>query len=137
MAKDIYHDSVRHALEKENWKISSDPLSFKVGEVSFRIDLAAEKMILAERENVKIAVEIKSFIEQSPLHAFHEAMGQYDNYLFALEEYEPDRILYLAVPIEAYYDFFQKPFIQKVLNRKAIKLIVYDPQFEKIDTWIR
>jgi hypothetical protein len=122
MAKDIYHESVRHALEKENWKISSDPLSFKVGEVSFRIDLAAEKMILAERENVKIAVEIKSFIEQSPLHAFHEAMGQYDNYLFALEEYEPDRILYLAVPIEAYYDFFQKPFIQKVLNRKAIKL---------------
>jgi XisH protein len=94
-------------------------------------------MILAEKENEKIAVEIKSFIEQSPLHAFHEAMGQYDNYLFALEEYEPERTLYLAVPIEAYYDFFQKPFFQKVLNRKAIKLIVYDSQIEKIETWTR
>jgi XisH protein len=137
MAKDIFHDAVKRALEKENWIISADPFSFKVGEVGFRIDLAAEKMLMAQKAEVKIAVEIKTFIEQSPLHAFHEAIGQYDNYLLALEEYEPDRILFLAVPLEAYNDFFQKPFIQKVLARKAVKLIIYDPQFEIIELWIK
>jgi hypothetical protein len=66
MAKDIFHEAVISALKKENWIISADPFSFKVGEVGFRIDLAAEKMILAHKEGVKIAVEIKSFIQQSP-----------------------------------------------------------------------
>jgi glucose-6-phosphate 1-dehydrogenase len=108
-----------------------------VGDINFRIDLAAEQMLIAEKENERIAVEIKSFIQQSPLHAFHEAMGQYDNYIYALEDYDPTRILYLAVPFDVYGDFFQKPFIQKVLHRKKVKLIIYEPISENITTWIK
>jgi hypothetical protein len=33
-------------------------------------------------------------------------LGQYLNYYQALEEQEPDRIVYLAIPLETYQDFF-------------------------------
>lgn len=36
---------------------------------------------------------------------FHAALGQYLNYIQALEDKEPDRTLYLAVPFETYDDF--------------------------------
>jgi hypothetical protein len=45
----------------------------------------------------------------------------------ALEDKEPDRILYLAVPV---------PFIQKSLKRHSINLVTYDPNQEEIKQWI-
>ena len=39
-AKDIFHNSVRSALEKEGWIITHDPLFIKVKELDFFIDLA-------------------------------------------------------------------------------------------------
>jgi hypothetical protein len=30
-AKDIFHESVKKALQKEQWRITSDPLKFKFG----------------------------------------------------------------------------------------------------------
>ena len=41
-AKDLFHEAVKHALEKEQWVITDDPLRFKFGNVNFRVDLAAE-----------------------------------------------------------------------------------------------
>jgi hypothetical protein len=139
MARDFYHNAVKHALEKQGWVISKDPFSFSVGEVDFQIDLSAERenMIAAQKGEEKIAVEIKTFARSSPVNAFHEALGQYENYLMALEEYEPDRILFLAIPIEIFNTFFQRPFIQKVITRKKIKIIIYDPSVETIESWIK
>lgn len=62
MAKDLFHDVVKTALIKDGWHITDDPFFMKVGGVDFFIDLGAEKIIAAERDNQKIAVEIKSFI---------------------------------------------------------------------------
>lgn len=137
MAKDTYHDAVRRALEKEGWTITDEQYKFSTGEASFEIDLFAEKLIVAERGNDKIAVEVKSFRSQSPMNKFHEAVGQYDNYLFALEEYAPERILYLALPIDLWETFFQKPFVQLVISRKRMRLIIYDQNAETIEKWIR
>ncbi len=36
-AKDIYHDVVRTALEKDGWAITADPLTLKIGRRSYRI----------------------------------------------------------------------------------------------------
>ncbi len=56
------------------------------------IDLAAEKLIAAERENEKIAVEVKSFLEKSSaISEFHTALGQFINYRGALRRREPER----------------------------------------------
>ena len=54
-----------------------------------------------------------------------------------LEEKEADRVLYLAVPIETYQDFFQLSFVQRTLDRYQIKLIIYDPKREEIRLWIK
>ncbi|NJR51469.1 MAG: hypothetical protein HC780_19700 [Leptolyngbyaceae cyanobacterium CSU_1_3] len=71
-----------------------------------KTDLGAESTIAAQRDQEKIAIEIKRFITDSDISEFHAALGQYLNYLPALEEKEPDRILHLAVPLETYDDFF-------------------------------
>lgn len=60
MAKDLFHQSVRNALEKDEWLITDDPLSLKLGGVDLYIDLGAEKLLAAERAGQKIAVEIKT-----------------------------------------------------------------------------
>jgi hypothetical protein len=135
MAKDLFHDAVRKGLEKEGWLITDDPFIFRLGRVSFRMDLGAEKVISAEKDTQKIIVEIKTFVQTSFIHAFHEATGQYDNYLLALEEIAPDRLLFLAVPNDIWNNYFQERFIQKVLNRKQIKIIVYNPLEECIILW--
>jgi XisH protein len=80
MAKDIFHKTVRTALEKDGWLITNDPYKLKVLETNYDIDLGAEKLLAAEKGNQKIAVEIKSFIKLSFAHEFHGALGQYLNY---------------------------------------------------------
>ena len=137
MAKDVFHQQVKNALIKDGWNITHDPLTIRISEaVKLQIDLAAETTIAAERDSEKIAVEIKSFVGDSDISAFHTALGQYLNYCQALEEQEPDRIVYLAIPLETYQDFFQLPFIQRALRRYQVQLIIYDPKLEEIKQWI-
>jgi hypothetical protein len=110
-AKDIFHDAVRIGLEKEGWVITDDPLEIEIGGVEMYIDLGADQILAAEREENKIAVEIKSFVGSSNISQFHTAVGQCFNYQIALEAKEPERILYLAVPLGTYQSFFNLPFI--------------------------
>jgi hypothetical protein len=134
--KDQFHKAVKHALEKEGWSITHDPFTIQITEtVRLKIDLGAETTIAAQREQEKIAVEIKSFITESDISEFHTALGQYLNYVQALEEEEPDRTLHLAVPLETYSDFFQIPFMQTSLKRHAINVVIYDPIQEEIKIW--
>jgi len=134
MARDRFHNGVRNALEKEGWTITADPYQVSVGDVDFEIDLAAE-MLAAERAGEKIAVEIKSFIGGSNVSEFHTALGQFLNYKFALEEFDPQRKLYLAVPDSIYQSFFQRRFTQSVIKRTKVNLVVYDEKEEKIVQW--
>ena len=116
MAKDIFHQQVRNALIKDGWNITHDPLTIRISEsIKLQIDLAAE----------------------SDISSFHTALGQYLNYCQALEEKEPERIVYLAIPSETYEDFFQLSFIQRALRRYQVKLIIYDPKLEEIKQWIK
>jgi Holliday junction resolvase-like predicted endonuclease len=135
--RDKYHDVVKQALEKEGWTITDDPYSFSYGKVDFRIDLGAEKLIAAQKDNQKIAVEIKSFIKPSPVQDMHEAVGQYEMYSLALDFDDPNRELYLAIPKRTYDGFFQRPFIKEIVKRKKIKLLVYQIGAIKISAWIK
>lgn len=137
MAKDIFHDSVRNGLEKEGWVITDDPLRIRAGRVDMQIDLGAERIIAAEKGEEKIAVEIKSFITPSNISEFHTAVGQFLNYRVALEEQQPDRVLYLAVPLGAYKTFFNLPFVETVIERFQLSLLVYEPKDEVILEWKR
>ncbi|MGF1676924.1 MAG: XisH family protein [Rivularia sp. (in: cyanobacteria)] len=135
-AKDIFHESVKQALQKEQWIITNDPLKFKFGEVNFQIDLGAEKIIAAEKGNEKIAIEIKSFLNPSAITDFYCALGQFLSYRIALAGYEPERLLYLAIPLDTYNIFFQLEFTQTAIKQYQVLLIVYNPADEVIVKWI-
>ncbi|WP_427160934.1 XisH family protein [Aliinostoc sp. HNIBRCY26] len=135
-AKDKFHEAVKTALQKDGWVITDDPLHLSIDRITnMFIDLAAEKLIVASRDNQKIAVEVKSFLSPSTLSEFHLAIGQFINYRYALEDYEPERILYLAVPRITYEEFFTTKFIQSVIQRSQINLLIFDPIKEEIVKW--
>lgn len=136
-AKDKFHDLVKHALVKEDWNITHDPLYLKFGEKDqLQVDLGAEKILGAEKAGEKIAVEIKSFLGDSPVTDFHAALGQFLNYRFVLESSEPDRTLYLALPHYAYHSYFQRDLPQAVIQRYDLKLIIYNSDTEVLESWI-
>lgn len=140
MTKDTFHAQVKTALIKEGWTITQDPLKIEIGGVKLEIDLAAERnlggLIAAERDDEKIAVEVKSFITTSPTNEFHTALGQFINYRTALMELEPERTLYLAVPLAIYMDFFQLPFPQRIAQENHLRLLVYDPIHQEVVQWL-
>ncbi|WP_341733608.1 XisH family protein [Microcoleus sp. EPA2] len=134
-AKDLFHDAVKQALLKEEWIVTADPLILKIDKVKLEIDLAAEKVFAAQKAGRKIAVEIKSFLHPSAITDFHLALGQFLNYRLGLQMIEPDRTLYLAVPIDIYQSFFQEKFTQEAVRQYQVKLIAYDPVQEVIIEW--
>ena len=135
MAKDKYHELVREALIKDGWKITDDPLRIQIEERTVKIDLGAEKLIAAEKDEQKIAVEIKSFIGHSVVTDFYLALGQFETYRTALLEFEPDRELYLAIPSNIYQGFFQEKLASQTAERANLKLLVYQINTQSIFTW--
>lgn len=136
-AKDTFHDAVKAALIKEGWTITHDPLQIKTSEVDMSVDLGAERLLAAAKGSEKIAVEIKSFLALSLIYEFYNALGQFLSYKIGLEMQEPDRVLFLAVPKEAYDDFFKFSFTQIAIERYELKLVVYDPIKEELIKWIK
>jgi hypothetical protein len=136
-AKDIFHEAVKQALQKEQWVITDDPLKFKFGNVNFQIDLGAERLVAAERAGEKIAVEIKSFLNPSAITDFYGALGKFLSYRLALKATEPERVLYLAVPVDTYRTFFQLEFTQTAVQIYQVLLAVYDPVNKVIVQWIK
>ena len=135
MARDKFHNEVRIALEKEGWIITHDPYKIMIGRRKGYIDLGAE-IIGAEKDNLRIAVEIKSFIGVSDLYQFEDALGQFLVYLFALGKIEEERVLYLAMPREFYENFFSDPFFEELCIFYKVKIVVYDETKSIIKKWI-
>lgn len=136
MAKDIFHELVKNALIKDGWTITHDPLNLEHLEQKLEIDLGAEIMLAAEKESFKIAVEIKSFLSHSRIYDFHLALGQYRNYYRLLQKLETKRTLFLAVPMDAYTDFFLEAYGQEAIKEESLKIIVFDIDLKTIELWI-
>ncbi|MBC7776715.1 MAG: hypothetical protein H7246_14875 [Phycisphaerae bacterium] len=136
MARDKFHAHVRIALENDGWTITHDPYKIMIGRRRGYIDIGAE-LIAAEKENQKIAVEIKSFLGLSDLDQFEDALGQFLIYLFALTKREPERILFLAIPNLFYESFFDDPFIVELAQHYDLKIAVFDQTQPLILKWIK
>jgi XisH protein len=135
-AYDTFHEAVKRGLIKEGWTITDDPLMIEFGVLDVYIDLAAERLIAAERENQRIAVEIKSFLGPSLLTNFHTALGQFLNYRIVLHSKDPGRTLYLAVPAPIYHEFFWHLLVREAMRDFNVHLIVYDPETETLEQWV-
>ncbi|HRW09018.1 MAG TPA: element excision factor XisH family protein [Caldilineaceae bacterium] len=133
---DLYHHQVRTALIKDGWTITHDPyvLEFKGRRVY--ADLGAEKPLAAEKDNLKIVVEIKVFGTPSLMTELEKALGQYGIYRTFLRRTSPDRKLYLAIPVDIHQSFFQEGAIQEIVADYALNLLVFDAETEVVVEWI-
>lgn len=138
MAKDIYHQTVKIALEKEGWIITHDPfiLSDKTQKMYYEIDLGAERLLAAEKGTEKIVVEVKSFLRNSMPNEFHGALGQYLSYGEGLEQINEKRELYLAISQIAHDKMQEYSFILHLIEKFKIKLIVFEDEKQEIVSWI-
>ena len=135
MAKDFDRSTVRTALEKDGWTITDDPFTLKVGGRSADVDLGAEKLLAAEKEDQRIAVEVKSFIAPSPVKELEQALGQYimDSQILACQN--PVRALYLAIPETVFLDFFSEELPQLMVKLNNLKLVLFNSETEEIVQW--
>ena len=133
---DKIHEAVKNALIKDGWTITHDPYTLFYERQQILIDLAGEKLFTAEKENQKIAVEVKSFLSVAKMNEFYGAIGQYDVYSIYLEELEPERKLFLAISEEIFRQFFERKAVQIVTQTKNIPIIVVDVKKEEVVEWI-
>src|ERR1051326_7928365 len=126
--KDALHDVLRAALENEGWIITHDPLILPLGLRKLQVDLAAEAPLAAERNGEKIAVEIKSFLGISEVTELERAFGQYIIYRFVLQRQDPDRTLFLALPVDAYESLFNEEDERDLAKSNDVNFIVFDPE---------
>ena len=107
-AKDVFHEVVKIALQKDGWEITNDPLKWS-----------------------------QKFLERSSaISEFHTALGQFINYRGALKRLQPERVLYLAVPLTTYKTFFQLDFPKEMILENSVKMVIYDVEKEVIFQWI-
>ncbi len=136
-ARDTHHDTFRQALLKDGWLITHDPLRLFWKKKSLFIDVAAERVLAAEKGLEKIAVEIKTFPNPKAVNDIHPATGQYVFYRSLLKRLDPYRTLYLAIPLPAFKALFDLNCVGEVLLRdEKIHLIVFDPKSEVIVQWL-
>ncbi|NJK67285.1 MAG: fatty-acid synthase [Microcoleus sp. SU_5_3] len=135
-AKDIFHDTVKRALQNDGWTITHDPFPMQIGRKRLSADLGAERLISAEKGTEKIVVEVKSFVGRSDVKDLEQALGQYVLYRQVLNEMQSDRTLYLAVSEEIFNSVFAIELGQVLLKNNIVKLIVFDKESEAILQWI-
>jgi len=135
-ARDLYHNQLKNALLKDGWTITNDPLRLRWGSKDMYVDLGAERILTAEKDAQKIAVELKTFGGVSEVNDIENTIGQYAVYRSVMKRTEPDRNLYLAVHKEIFTDIFEEPLGRILLKDYRILLIVFDFKTEEIIKWI-
>jgi hypothetical protein len=134
--KDIYHDTVKNALIKDGWTITSENLYLPWGGMETYVDIAAEKVFIAEKEGRKIAVEVKSFVGKSNLSELEKAVGQFIIYRLAMRKEEPERELFLAISEKIYNKLFLNPDVIELIETEDLKVVVFNEANEVIVRWI-
>lgn len=137
-AKDIYHDNCKQALIKDGWTITHDPYFLRWGSKDLFIDLGAEKLVAAQKDDRRIAVEIKSFVGLSEVEDLKNALGQFILYQDLLLRTDVDRELFLAIRDATFRDLFEDPTSigQVLLENHRLKLLIFNVQQEEIVQWM-
>lgn len=133
--RDLYHAPVRLALEAEGWTITDDPYTLAIGTQNVFVDLGAERIIAATRGAERIAVEIKSFIGRSAVVDLEQALGQYLLYRVLLARQEPERKLFLAVPVNAFEGVLSSALGKVAVEEYDLHLLVVDVDNVRIERW--
>ncbi|MFN0111613.1 MAG: element excision factor XisH family protein [Blastocatellia bacterium] len=135
MAKDKVHEHVVNALRKDGWTITHDPFKILWKKRKLLVDLAAEKLIAAQKDSEKIAVEVKSFIGANDLDDLYQAIGQFILYRQAMKLAAPERVLFLAIDVLVFKLLFDDEEGESLRASESINLLVFDKQTEEVVLW--
>jgi len=131
----VHHGAVRRALKADGWTVTHDPYTLAIGSQNVFVDLGAERMIAAMRGSERIAVEVKSFIGRSSVADLEQALGQYLLSRVLLTRQEPERTLFLAVPLSAYDGVLSSALGNVVVEEYDVRLLVVDVDNVRIERW--
>jgi hypothetical protein len=136
-ARNIHHNAVVQALQADGWTITHDPFLIRCGDRRLFIDLGAERLtIAAERAGERIAVEVSSFVADSPVRDLQEAVGQFVVYRALLSQADPDRTLFLGVATRVYDSVLSERPGQMVAADVRLRVLVFDPEQQRVVRWI-
>ena len=136
-AKDLFHDHVRNALVKAGWTITHDPLTleWRSGQHVFA-DQGAERLLAAQKQARKIAIEVKSFLSPSELEDLYRAVGQFVFYRSLLAASEPGRELFLAIREPIFESLFEDEEGEIFRARENINLLVFSVTAQEVIRWV-
>ena len=134
--RDKFHDLLLRLLVADGWTITHDPYHISIGRKNLFVDLGAEKLLAAEREGKRIAVEVKTFGGPSEVHDLEEALGQYLLYTPFMRAQDPERRLYLAIDVEVYKNIFEEPIGRGVVEEYNLRILIFDSDKEVIVRWM-
>jgi hypothetical protein len=143
--RDTMHNLVKQALSNSGWEITDDPYVISYGKHNLFVDLAAIPMpthgsmgggiIGAQKQDRRIAVEIKEFRGRSKMADLEQALGQYVLYRLLLNRTDVERELYLAISDADFDQVFRTPVGEVVVNDLPLKLIIIDSQRVEVKEW--
>ncbi|MEZ4660274.1 MAG: element excision factor XisH family protein [Caldilineaceae bacterium] len=137
MAKDLIHNAVGNALEKDGWTIVADPFRLDFKNFALRADLAARKLTSMEKLSFASSLKSSRFVGQFVRPRITASfIGQYQMYQDALILNQLDYTLYLGIGRDAYKDYFLQSGAEYAIQRYRIKLLVVDTNQEEISQWI-
>jgi hypothetical protein len=134
--RDSIHEPVKQAFIKDGWEITYDPYVISYGERFLFVDLGASSIIGIRQGTKDIAIEIKEFRGQSQIADLEQAIGQYTLYRLLLNQVDPDREVYLAIPEETYNDIFSEPIGKLAIAQLSLKLVIVNLAKQEISQWI-
>jgi hypothetical protein len=128
--------AVVQALLKAGWTITADPFTPEYEGTEVFADLAAERLLAAEKGTERILVEIKSFLGPSKIHGFETALGQYLLYRGVLSLVDPGRKTYLAVSEQGYQRVFGLKLVQTIAQQHRLAVLVVNLDQVEVTQWI-
>jgi hypothetical protein len=137
-ARDLYYDLVKNALRKDGWRITHNPLRLRLATHDTQTgqgEAAEEALLGAEKDERKIAVAVKSFVDRGAAADLQRVLEHLRLYRTRLHATAPDHTLYLAVRQTTYRDSFTGTVGAQLLANQPILFLVFDPRTKAIVNW--
>ena len=136
MAKDIFHEAAKKALEKDGWTITHDSLQLLFGKRTLSVHLGAERSLIgATRGSERIGVAIKTFGGASPVADFQQILDQFMICKSILAIADPERELYIAVSEEVRDSILSEDLGLLILKEHINKVLSFSVELEEIIEW--
>lgn len=129
MADDLVLPNLQESLIKDGWTLRAKAPTIRTKGKYYLTDVAAEK------EGQKIIVEVKSWLSTSFNPDWFGAFGQYLTYQEVILAERLNYKLYLAVPENIYNQHFINPFIQSMVTKYSMNLLIFDLNTNTVAAW--